>query len=442
MNTRKQQLTKILLFLSLFLFFLWQPGNIPAAEGKEKNITIHNGEFASDEDDWSEDELLCVGDTGKIELEGPDLWGWDAEAIKKIEYLCDRPEIVSIDENGNYEAKAGGTAIVTVIGYDSEEDNVYQGSCRFFVCHDTSGMSLSKNELTLYRTGYDSVSETISLKNAPDLTWHIFQYESSNKDMSVDCSFDAEKKTLIISSYSSGSTTLTITINGNSFTITVKIWDISINKGTALLAKKGSATLKLKGYPKKTSWTSTDKKIVSVSASGKITGKKTGNAVVYTTINGTRIGCAVSVVSKKLKKTVNAAKNIAKGKYSQPKRMQKGFYDCSSLVWRAYTKSNQYFGNKTYAPVAADIAKWCISHKKRIKGGLSNKNITKMKLRPGDLFFRTGSNNNRYKGIYHVEMFVGYYCIGFDGKTPIVTVLWATRGGGYGYLGGLMARPS
>ena len=434
MNRRKQRTIRILLFLSLFLFFLWQPGNIPASEGKGENIIIHNGEFVRDEDDWSEDELLCIGDTGKIELE-------DADSIKRVEYLCNCPEIIFIDENGNYEAKASGTAIVTIIGYDSGENIVYEGSCRLYVCRDTSNMSLASKKLTLYRIGYETVSETIFLKNAPDLSRHIFNYESSNREMSVECSLDSTNNTLLITSYGSGTTTLTITINGNSYTITVNVRDVLINKGTALLAKKGNTTLKLKGYPKKVSWTSTDKKIVSVNANGKITGKKTGNAIVYATLNEKRIGCAVSVVSKKLKKTVNEAKQIARGTYSQAKRMQKGFYDCSSLVWRSYTKSGKYFGNKTYAPVAADIAKWCISRKKKIKGGLSEKNISKMKLRPGDLLFQTGSNNNRYKGIYHVEMFVGYYCTGFEGKTPTITTLWAARGSGYGYSGALMARP-
>lgn len=441
MNIRKRILFKIPLFFSLFLFFIWQPGNFSMSEGKERNIIIHNGEQASDENDWSEDSLFCIGDTGKIELEDKDLGDWDNNSIKRLQYSCDHPEIVSIDEEGNYEIKADGQAVATVTGYDSKKNIVYQGSYRFFICSDTSTMSPAKNELTLYRTGYETVSESIPLKNAPDLSWYIFQYESSNKEMSVDCSLDSDKKTLLITSNGSGSTTLTITINGTSFTITVNVRDVYINKASALLAIKGTTTLKLPGYPEKASWTSTDKKIVSVNASGKITGKKTGNAVVYTTINGNRIGCAVSVVSKKLKKTVNEAKNIAKGTYSQAKRMQTGFYDCSSLVWRSYTKAGKYFGNKTYAPVAADIAKWCISRNKKIKGGFSEKNITKMKLRPGDLLFQTGSDNGRYKGIYHVEMFVGYYLVGFEGKTPILSVLWATKNSWYGQFGALMARP-
>ena len=191
--------------------------------------------------------------------------------------------------------------------------------------------------------------------------------------------------------------------------------------------------LKVKGYKGKLSWGTTNKKVVSVSKSGKVKTKKNGNAVVYAKIGTQKVGCAVSVVTKKRRAVINKAKKIARTcKYSQAKRMSDKYYDCSSLVWKAYKKEGKSFGNKNYAPVAADIAKWCASHKRWVKGGDSYKNISKMKLRPGDLLFGTGANNGRYKGIYHVEMFVGYACYGFEGNKPILTTKWAARGDGYG----------
>lgn len=143
---------------------------------------------------------------------------------------------------------------------------------------------------------------------------------------------------------------------------------------------------------------------------GVVTGKKTGNALIYATVeNNCQFACAVSVVSPGLKKVVNYAKMIGRHwSYSRKKRMSKGYYDCSALVWKSYHKINKNFGNSTYAPVAANVAQWCAKNKKMIKGGLTSELIEKMKLRPGDLIFLTGENNGRYKGIYHVEMFVGY----------------------------------
>ncbi len=65
-----------------------------------------------------------------------------------------------------------------------------------------------------------------------------------------------------------------------------------------------------------------------------------------------------------------------------------------------------------------------------------------MKLRPGDLIFKTGENNGRYKGIYHVEMFVGYSVSYYNesGK-PVLNELWAARQEGYGGGGDMVGRP-
>ena len=97
--------------------------------------------------------------------------------------------------------------------------------------------------------------------------------------------------------------------------------------------------------------------MASVSANGMVKAKKTGNAVIKAKIGDNLIGCAVSVVTKNKKNTINTALQIARGTYSQPKRMLSGYYDCSSLVWRSYHKNGVTFGNAYYAPVAADIGK-------------------------------------------------------------------------------------
>ena len=39
--------------------------------------------------------------------------------------------------------------------------------------------------------------------------------------------------------------------------------------------------------------------------------------------------------------------------------MQNGYYDCSALVWKSYSRMGKKFGMANYAPVAADLAKWC-----------------------------------------------------------------------------------
>ena len=135
-------------------------------------------------------------------------------------------------------------------------------------------------------------------------------------------------------------------------------------------------------------------------------------------------GCFVKKI-KKMKK---------ENRENLPSGMQKGYYDCSSLVWRSYKKSGKLFGNKTYAPVAADMVKWCSKNQRMIKEGLCSENVSQRKLRPGDIMFETGDDNHWYKGIYHVEMFVGYRCDSMwgMGKDQVsLSALWAARPANY-----------
>ena len=93
--------------------------------------------------------------------------------------------------------------------------------------------------------------------------------------------------------------------------------------------------------------------------------------------------------------------------------MQKGYYDCSSLVWRSYAPVKIYFGDRHYAPVAANEAKYLVKHKKTV----AVKNINRLnKLRPGDLLFFKGNKNGRYKNIYHVAIYMGQQGESYDGK--------------------------
>lgn len=134
--------------------------------------------------------------------------------------------------------------------------------------------------------------------------------------------------------------------------------------------------------------------------------------------------------------------NVTIDKTSQPKRMQEKFYDCSSLVWKSYHKNGVNFGMANYAPVAADMGKWCAQHKKLVSGGLSQANIQNMKLNPGDVMFETGQKNGRYKGIYHVEMITGYIFYGFDrnGKAEL-GIQWAAGDEKYYPMGQMVGRP-
>lgn len=115
----------------------------------------------------------------------------------------------------------------------------------------------------------------------------------------------------------------------------------------------------------------------------------------------------ISVCKKKAYKALNKAKNAIGSNYSQSKRMKKGYYDCSSLVWRSYSPYGIDFGDETWAPTAADQGKWCDEYAKLLS--LKKLDVSDYALLPGDvLYYAKQSNNGRYKKIYHTAIFEGY----------------------------------
>lgn len=308
---------------------------------------------------------------------------------------------------------------------------------------DASGTTLAKTSVNLYITKDNGASDKVALVNAPDLYNYYFDYECNNPSLGFSCYLDVTTKEIFFDVDGAGSGRVTFTLNNKELYLDIIVKQVKINKTSLLLVKKKKATLKVKGYSGKLKWFTNNKKSVKVNSKGVVKGKKIGNALIYAQVGTNYVGCAVSVISKKMKTVISKAKSLYKGKYSQPKRMQKGYYDCSSLVWRSYKKAKIYLVTKNYAPVAADLAKYYVKvKKKKIKGGYTSKKVAKMKLLPGDLYFWTGAKNGRYRGIFHVEMMTGYRCIGFDGNTAIIVARWATkRDGNYMKEKGLMVRP-
>lgn len=83
-------------------------------------------------------------------------------------------------------------------------------------------------------------------------------------------------------------------------------------------------------------------------------------------MDGAALTVSVNVGTKKGAKAVLNAMKAEGATYSQARRMSKGYYDCSSLVWRSYKPTGIVFGDRKYAPVAADEARFCVKHKKTV----------------------------------------------------------------------------
>ena len=184
-----------------------------------------------------------------------------------------------------------------------------------------------------------------------------------------------------------------------------KKWD---QYNTNLILEKGdSTTLKIVGKPEGTKavWATSNKKVATVTKSGKVKAVGYGDADISVQVGSETIIYMVSVTTQTATKALRYAAKHYGDTYSQEKRMSEGYYDCSSYVWRSYNDAGKKLGNNgNWAPTAADLCKWCDE-----KGYVLNvKDYSD--LRAGDLSFESGSDNGRYLGIYHVDMYWGHGC--------------------------------
>lgn len=93
--------------------------------------------------------------------------------------------------------------------------------------------------------------------------------------------------------------------------------------------------------------------------------------------------------------------------YSQAQRVQKGYSDCSSLAFKAYSEAGY---NNLWGMTAASLAEYCDKNGSR---------LNESQLQPGDLiFYRYKGGNGRYLEIDHVAMYCGD--IDNDGQAEMV----------------------
>lgn len=185
----------------------------------------------------------------------------------------------------------------------------------------------------------------------------------------------------------------------------------------------------------KLKWTSSNTSIAKVSKTGKITaGKALGSCTITATAGEFT---QVIPVDNTYKSAYKAVKNGfadmgRKLKYSQAKRMEKSYRDCSSFVSRCYwdttaspARKLRAIGpewTKSWAGTAASQAQWLNSTKRCV----AKKAVATSKLLAGDtIHFQTGyaGLNTEYRHIDHVALYVGgglyLHTGGFGGKGTV-----------------------
>lgn len=163
-------------------------------------------------------------------------------------------------------------------------------------------------------------------------------------------------------------------------------------------------------------WSSSNPAVAKVSSAGAISFKGLGSCVVTATFGDIEVVIPVECTYKKAYQAVKNgyADMAAKLTYSQPKRMQKKFRDCSSFVSRCYWDSSLKrklyaiggTSGKSWSLPAANQAQWLNNQKKTV----AKKAVDPSKLLAGDTVYNTtgyAGINKRYLSIDHAMLYVG-----------------------------------
>ena len=122
----------------------------------------------------------------------------------------------------------------------------------------------------------------------------------------------------------------------------------------------------------------------------------------------------VEVAATGMKTIISKAQKIVNTwKYNQGKRMQYGYYDCSSLVWKGYQVYKNYnkkLGSTSWAYTAGELFDYLKGKNQIVYYGYIGCNY----MKPGDLIFYGDYNSavmystpGRTLDIYHVSMYAG-----------------------------------
>lgn len=377
----KRTITKIMLILSAVLMMASMPVYGGETGKVMKEVITERG--ASSKRTIS----VAVGKTRRIELysirKNPE--------VKKISWKSSDKRVAVVNSEGTVKGKSKGTANVTaIVTYRNKKVNKYNIRVR------VSAPKLSRESINM-TTG--SAPKKINV-------WGKYSC-STVKFSSTRSRVASVNSEGIVTPHSKGIAAIRVTVDGREMKCIVVVSEPYLESYNVMLAPNKSEKIKLKGITKKSKvkYVSKNANAAKVSSSGKVTSLNYGRSDIIVTVDGKQLRFLVEVAPQR---AIDAAKRAVAIKsvsaYSQENRMSEGYYDCSSLVFKAYGYDSELLGGTpTWAPTAANMAKHMADTGKVI----AYENINLKDLRPGDLIFQGGEDNGRYMGIYHVEMYCG-----------------------------------
>lgn len=321
----------------------------------------------------------------------------NAKKSDVIIWKSSNKKVAGVGKNGRVIAKSPGKATITAAIQRKKKTLTY------FCEVNVSSPVIDKNMVVLSPGEISKVNISgVSDENA--VQWVV--NDSRIALMSIDGTVMGKEE---------GTTTVNVKAEGISIELVIHVEKPAGNAASAnnvRLVKGEEEKLVPKGLAAGTfvSWSSNSKETVSVDNDGKIRALSVGNALITAEFGSESVTYHVSVGNnKKAVEAVEKGESLLGCAYSTEKRMEEGYYDCSSYVFRIFAPLGYLFGcenAKENAPTAADLAKWCEENQCVV----SMEPVQNLgELLPGDLiFYSYGGGNGRFLNIDHVAIYNGY----------------------------------
>lgn len=232
-----------------------------------------------------------------------------SNASKSVKYSTSKKSVAIVDSKGKIKAKAAGTATITVT---SKSNSKVKATCKVTVKQPVKKIQISKNVLAVQKGKTVNIKATVKPKNASNKK---LKYKTSNKKIAT---VNSKGK---VKGIKNGTVTITVTAADGSkkkATCKVGVYTAKIKKATVSPSKKTlnvgqTVTLKTKikspskGAVNLFTWTSSNKKVASVDAKGKVKALKAGTATITgTAADGSKkkVTCKITVKQPVKKVTI------------------------------------------------------------------------------------------------------------------------------------------
>jgi len=347
--------------------------------------------------DMAEKELYVKGDFA-LAL-GNEIPLIDMDSSTKKTFTNSNPNIASIDSKGNITALKTGETLITM-DVKTRDGKDFVLKIKVVVTNPkvnlTQKYHFAGEQIECDITGIDEALSSVNVTST-DYVYIYRDYYSGSED---------NARYYVNAYYATGDVVINFIIDGMTIEKRIRIYNPRLANDTVLLGVGKSEQLKYVDLPediKPTSYKLSNDNVASITKDGVVKALKKGNTMLSIIFDDFTLVSCISVGDERAVAAIKVAKEAIGSPYSQEKRMQEGYYDCSSFAWKAYHKAGVDLASATYAPTAANLAKYLVSQKRVV----SYEAINPGKLQPGDLIFYADGNNGRYMNIYHVDIFVG-----------------------------------